>query len=362
MAKPFLTRRNVLQFLTGTACTLAVGRTAAAQIQLNDPILDIMLDILPEKQEGMARTIRSILALEKQADQKQLPRSILAFDNGKPLEAQVAETSLYQAALPRLVTLIDRSEVSDPGMADQAGKILADVHATQHEIPEALKTETASLPAASQPKPEPVPAPIAPKPPAQTVMLRSTKYAVLKDEYRRLFDTLTVRDEYTDKANWHLAMMRKSRERYETVGSSVGVPWYFIAVIHALEASFNFRAHLHNGDYPLSARTRQVPAGYPKVWLPPVDWASSAKDALKLLRFTGQSDWGLERTLYRLEAYNGFGYRKTNVPTPYLWSLSTHYERGKFVADGSFSMKAKSQQCGAAVMLKLLVDAGDVTF
>ena len=49
----------------------------------------------------------------------------------------------------------------------------------------------------------------------------------------------------------------------------------------------------------------------------PADWASSAKDALRLLGFTGKTDWSLERTLYRLEAYNGFGYRRMGVPTPY---------------------------------------------
>ena len=45
--------------------------------------------------------------------------------------------------------------------------------------------------------------------------------------------------------------------------------WFVIAAIHGLEASFNFRAHFHNGDFPLTARTRQVPAGRPAVWLPP---------------------------------------------------------------------------------------------
>jgi lysozyme family protein len=48
------------------------------------------------------------------------------------------------------------------------------------------------------------------------------------------------------------------------------------------------------------------------------------------------------------------------VPTPYLWSFSNHYERGKFVADGKFSSTARSQQCGAAVMLKLLAEAGEI--
>nr|MCU0729260.1 hypothetical protein [Sphingopyxis sp.] len=94
--------------------------------------------------------------------------------------------------------------------------------------------------------------------------------------------------------------------------------------------------------------------------LPPSDWESSAIDALRLMNFAGQQDWSLARTLYRLEAYNGFGYRSRGVPTPYLWSYSTHYERGKFVADGRWNPQAQSQQCGAALMLRLLVDAGDV--
>jgi hypothetical protein len=38
--------------------------------------------------------------------------------------------------------------------------------------------------------------------------------------------------------------------------------------------------------------------------------------------------------LYRFEANNGFGYRKRSVATPYLWSYSDHYDKGKFVADG----------------------------
>jgi lysozyme family protein len=182
----------------------------------------------------------------------------------------------------------------------------------------------------------------------------------LKAEYAQMFKTLEVRPEHQELASWYRTMMAKSKPRYQEVGKDLGVPWFFVAATHGLEASFNFRAHLHNGDFPLTARTRQVPAGRPLVWLPPADWESSAKDAIKLLGFNNQSDWSLERTLYRLEAYNGFGYRRRGVPTPYLWSFSNHYDRGKFVADGSFSAKARSQQCGAAVMIKLLVDGGEI--
>ena len=163
-------------------------------------------------------------------------------------------------------------------------------------------------------------------------------------------------------AQWHLTMMRQSRPRYEGIARRTGVPWYFIAAVHGLEASFNFRGHLHNGDHPLSQRTRQVPAGRPSVWLPPSDWESSALDALRMMGFAGASDWSLARLLYRIEAYNGFGYRRMGRATPYLWSFSTLYSRGKFVADGRFNPNARSQQCGAAVMLKVLKQAGEVSF
>jgi lysozyme family protein len=60
--------------------------------------------------------------------------------------------------------------------------------------------------------------------------------------------------------------------------------------------------------------------------------------------------------LYRLEAYNGFGYRRKGVPSPYLWSFCNLYERGKYVADGQYDPNAVSKQCGAGVMLKKLKD------
>jgi lysozyme family protein len=342
MSRGRVGRRDLLKLSLGVSSAAIMSGRAAAQSSVIKDLLGIdlppeLLKILPAKPLNLIRTVSTILALEKEANARQLPLSLLPNPGAVPLVA--SESSLYQAALPRLVTLIDRAEDNDPVLADQAGSVLADVNASQHVVPDALKPEVAAIP-----------------------LSRGHSYAILKAEYARLFTSASVRPEHKDTTNWYFQMIKKYRARYEGVGSSVSVPWYFIAAIHGLESSFNFRAHLHNGDFPLTARTRQVPAGRPAVWLPPIDWESSAKDALKLLGFTGQSDWSLERTLYRLEAYNGFGYRMRGVPTPYLWSFSNHYEAGKFVSDGSWSAKARSQQCGSATILKMLVDAGEVSF
>ncbi len=46
------------------------------------------------------------------------------------------------------------------------------------------------------------------------------------------------------------------------------------------------------------------------------------------------------------------GYRKKGIHTPYLWSYSNHYSKGKFTNDGVFDPDAISKQCGAAVLLR----------
>lgn len=48
--------------------------------------------------------------------------------------------------------------------------------------------------------------------------------------------------------------------------------------------------------------------------------------------------------------------------SPYLWSYSNHYSKGKYVRDRVFDPEAVSDQCGAAVLLKALQERGAVTF
>lgn len=120
------------------------------------------------------------------------------------------------------------------------------------------------------------------------------------------------------------------RNRYEAVGEPLQIPWWLIAVIHNMEASLSFKAHLHNGD-PLSRRTVNEPAGRPKEGHPPFSWEVSATDALTYDRIDQWQDWSLPAVLYKLEGYNGWGYRRYHpeVLSPCLWSGSNHYRSGK---------------------------------
>ena len=185
----------------------------------------------------------------------------------------------------------------------------------------------------------------------------------LSDEYEQLFDTCHIRQEHTTEVNKLVKTVAQNRKRYEDVGEPLGVPWYFVGVIHGMEASFSFTSHLHNGD-PLTARTVQEPPNRPATGQPPFTWEDSATDALRLKKLEQVDDWSLARTLYQLEAYNGFGYRLRHpeVLTPYLWSFSEHYSRGKYIADGTFSGTAISKQCGAAVLLRRMAETGVIGF
>lgn len=137
------------------------------------------------------------------------------------------------------------------------------------------------------------------------------------------------------------------------------IPWYFIACVHYLECSFSFKRHLHNGD-PLTGYTVQVPAGRPKVGHPPpFTFSESAVDALKFMGFDKVRSWVLPFILRKLEAYNGFGYFKyRKINSPYLWSFSNHYTKGKYVKDGKYDKDAVSQQTGSAVILKRMEERG----
>jgi len=131
-----------------------------------------------------------------------------------------------------------------------------------------------------------------------------------------------------------------------------GVPWYFLACVHYLECSFSFKKHLHNGD-PLTGYTVNVPAHRPKVGhAPPFTFEESAVDAIKLMKYDQVTNWSLPFILLKLEGYNGFGYNKKGIRTPYLWSFSNHYTKGKYVRDGVYDADAVSGQMGAAVILK----------
>lgn len=178
----------------------------------------------------------------------------------------------------------------------------------------------------------------------------STDFPAVSAEYRAFFDTCEIRSNRRAEVQARVSRLLDHAPRYKALGEQLGMPWFFIAIIHSLEAGSNFATHLHNGD-PLTSKTTHVPAGRPASGSAPFTWEASARDALAMKGYVGQTDWSTSRMLHRWEAYNGFGYRTRGLASPYLWSFSQHYTKGRFVKDHVFDPDSVSQQCGAAVLL-----------
>jgi uncharacterized protein (TIGR02594 family) len=189
------------------------------------------------------------------------------------------------------------------------------------------------------------------------------KFVDLAAEYESLWETAAIRPEKAQDVKAVAQKLRSLKQAYDEVSAATTVPWFIVGLIHSLEATFNMKAHLHNGD-PLSARTVQVPSGRPKNGSPPFSWTASAIDALTMhgMQNIGKDSWSIERISFELERYNGFGYRRNHptVKSPYLWSCTNQYTSGKYVGDHKFSMTAVSAQVGAMAVLKQLVADGIV--
>lgn len=183
----------------------------------------------------------------------------------------------------------------------------------------------------------------------------------LQASYQRLFDTCVITPDKYPLVDAAVKTILAGKARYESVSKKTSVPWYFIGIAHYMEGGCKFDKHLHNGD-PLTAKTTHVPKGRPATGVAPFAWEFSAEDALSYTGVNKWTNWSLPGLLFKLEGYNGFGYRKSSIAinSPYLWSFSNHYQKGKYTADGSYSPTAVSKQCGAAVILRRLIEKKEI--
>lgn len=176
-------------------------------------------------------------------------------------------------------------------------------------------------------------------------------------DYERMFveSVLTKDPSKIEIINKVCSRMIMNQIIYSGIESATGVPWYVIAGIHYRESSQNFNCHLHNGD-PLTDRTIHVPKGRPVNGSAPFTWSASAIDALS---DRWQPDiWDVNNTLLFCEHYNGLGYQRHNIASPYLWSGTSLYSKGLFVSDGTLDLTKSDQRPGIVALFKTLIGQG----
>lgn len=174
------------------------------------------------------------------------------------------------------------------------------------------------------------------------------------DKYAEQYRDCKIKPDKLSAVQAEAARIKSNEKRYRAVAANFDVlPWWVVGIIHSMECGLDFTKHLHNGD-PLKARTWQVPKGRPKCGFPPFTWEESAIDAIEYDGLDKCRDWTPGSALENFENYNGTGYRRKGVPSPYLWSFTDQYHSGKYVADGKYDPQSVSKQCGAAALMKAL--------
>ena len=174
-------------------------------------------------------------------------------------------------------------------------------------------------------------------------------------------DDIQIRGEWLQRLDKIAWTAHRNKARYVAIQRQRpgGVPWFVVAGLHERESSSSWRHHLHEGS-PLLHRTRYIPRGrLPSPKDPPYTFEQSAEDALYILKREDRVNWRSRPAAEdAIERFNGLGYRNRGLPSPYLWSGTTRYSRGKYVADGKFSSIVIDKQPGVMAIWKRLAERG----
>lgn len=178
------------------------------------------------------------------------------------------------------------------------------------------------------------------------------KFEDMRAGYQNLWNRMTVTR--PDDALAAAKGIIEDKARYDNLTQKTGVPWFFVGPVHQRESNRNFAGVLHNGERIIGTgrKTSLVPAGRG----PFNSWEEAAIDALKLQELDKIQDWTLPRVLYEFEKYNGFGYVRQKVNSPYVWAGTNLQQSGKYVADGVFDRSAWDKQLGCAAILSKLIE------
>lgn len=174
----------------------------------------------------------------------------------------------------------------------------------------------------------------------------------MRPDYLALWNSMEIKS--LSKVSAVADRLKDKKDVYTLVAEKFqGMPWDFVAVIHERESGQDWASSLAQGD-PWNAVSTHVPKGRG----PFASWQEAAIDALTLQGYSsGKYHWDIANLLENLELYNGMGYRRKGLLSPYLWSYSNHYLRGKYSADGHYDPNLVDAQIGCAPLLAILRDA-----
>ncbi len=178
------------------------------------------------------------------------------------------------------------------------------------------------------------------------------RYGSKWPEYAAQWDRMEIRPGRIDEFRRHALYAIEHKAMYQDIEHASGVPWYSIAVMHRRESDADFFTYLGNGQ-SLSHRTTVEPKGRGP-FIGPDAFLRGALDALHIDGLDAVSDWRLEKILYFNEVFNGGGYARRGLPSPYIFGGTNIQVRGKFVADHVFDQTVMDTQPGCAPLLWMI--------
>lgn len=176
---------------------------------------------------------------------------------------------------------------------------------------------------------------------AAMIAANATRFAnaKIKPDWQRSIDATAVR--LTSPEN---------KARFLAVEKRNNVRWFAVAIIKEREAGSDpaFKRSIAQGD-PWDVKSKNVP----KNRGPFKSWDDAADDALiNCSPYAARwQDWSAGGMMTILEKYNGVGYANRGLPSPYIWSATNQYVKGKYVRDGVFDPEFVDQQIGCAALL-----------
>ena len=135
-------------------------------------------------------------------------------------------------------------------------------------------------------------------------------------------------------------VINSNKATYLKVQEATGLDYRLVAALHYRECGSRFNRSIQDG--------RVLPKD--------IDWVDHASKFINKWRAGARLKvpQTREAMLEFAERWNGLGYRKLGVPSPYVWSGTDRYVKGKFTADGSYDSEVVDKQIGVAPILDAL--------
>lgn len=152
------------------------------------------------------------------------------------------------------------------------------------------------------------------------------------------------------KKDRYIALVAEIKRRH-----NLDVPWWVVPLIHERECLGgvdNWTCNIAQG-WKFNQKSKHKPYNGPFT-----SWTEAAIQALvgEHPYAARNTNWSGGGVMTINEQYNGTGYARKGLPSPYIWAWSNHYKKGKYIADNKYDPEKVDTQLGVAIALKAMME------